>query len=114
VAHLLFAELLKLNPRLLLFDIQSQTWAELAKASFGYPTWSSNSEYIYFDTLGADPAFSRVRIRDRKMERVVSLRDVPRGAGNFGPWTGLAPDGSPLIQRDASIDEIYALDWEAP
>jgi hypothetical protein len=32
----------------------------------------------------------------------------------MGPWTGLAPDGSPLIQRDASFNEIYALDWEAP
>jgi hypothetical protein len=44
----------------------------------------------------------------------VTLRDVPRSAGTFGPWTGLAPDDSPLIQRDTSLDEIYALDWEAP
>ncbi|MGO9273918.1 MAG: hypothetical protein ACLQOO_27365 [Terriglobia bacterium] len=34
--------------------------------------------------------------------------------GAFGTWTGLAPDGSPLLVRDASIQEIYALDWEAP
>ncbi len=29
-------------------------------------------------------------------------------------WTELAPDGSPLFVRDASIQEIYALDWETP
>jgi hypothetical protein len=99
---------------LLLFSVQSQTWAELAKASFGNPTWSRDSEYIYIDTLGQEPAFFRVRIRDRKLDRILGIKDVPRSAGTFGPWTGLAPDGSPLIQRDASFDEIYALDWEAP
>jgi hypothetical protein len=26
----------------------------------------------------------------------------------------MAPDGSPLLARDASFDEIYALHWEAP
>jgi serine/threonine protein kinase/WD40 repeat protein len=102
------------SARLLLFNVQSQTWTELAKANFNFPTWSRDSEYIYFDTVGADQAFFRVRVRDRKLERILALNDVPRGAGTLGPWTGLAPDGSPLFQRDASLDEIYALDWEAP
>lgn len=99
---------------LLLFDFQSQTWNELAKANFGYPTWSRNSDYIYFDTIGTDAAFFRVRIRDRKIEQVVTLKDLPRKLGAFGPWTGLAPDDSPLVARDASFDQIYALDWNAP
>ncbi|MGI8959950.1 MAG: hypothetical protein ACR2IV_09360 [Bryobacteraceae bacterium] len=102
------------SERLLVFDFRSQRWTELAKANFGYQTWSRDSEYIYFDTLGADPAFFRVRVRDRKVERVVSLKDIPRAIATLGPWTGLGPDGSLLIQRDANLDEIYALDWEAP
>jgi hypothetical protein len=40
-------------------------------------------------------------------------KDVPRGIDSLGGWTGLAPDGSPLIQRGVSLDEIYALDWDA-
>jgi hypothetical protein len=64
--------------------------------------------------VGPDAAFFRVRIKDRKVERVVSLKDVPRAVGSLGVWDGLAPDGSPLFQRDASLDEIYALDWDAP
>jgi hypothetical protein len=102
------------STRLLVFNLQSQTWMEVAKANFGYPSWSSDSKYINFDTLGADPAFFRVRVRDRKIERIFGLKDIPRSVGSCGPWTGLAPDDSPLIQRDASFDEIYALDWEAP
>jgi eukaryotic-like serine/threonine-protein kinase len=99
---------------LLLFDFQSRRWTQLAKANFGYPTWSRDSKYIYFDTLGKDAAFFRIRVRDRKMERMVNLADMPRKMGAFGPWAGLAPDSSPLLARDASFDEIYALDWQAP
>jgi Tol biopolymer transport system component len=100
--------------RLLLFDFEARKWTELAKASFGNLNWSQNSQYIYFDTFGQEVAFFRVRVRDGRIERIVELKDVPRAIGTFGPWTGLDPDGSPLIQRDASFDEIYALDWEAP
>lgn len=41
------------------------------------------------------------------------LHEVPEPP-SFGPWSGLAPDGSPLIQRDSGASEIYALDWSAP
>jgi serine/threonine protein kinase len=99
---------------LLLFDFRSRRWTELAQANIGYPTWSSDSQYIYFDTVGNDSAFYRVRVRDRKLEQIVGLKGIPRKVGAFGPWTGLTPDGSPLIARDASFDEIYALDWQAP
>ncbi len=99
---------------LFIFDCRLQKWTELAKADFGYPAWSSDSEYIYFDTLDQNSAFCRVRVRDRKVERIVGLTSLSRKLGAYGPWAGLAPDNSPLLTRDASFDEIYALDWEAP
>jgi hypothetical protein len=34
--------------------------------------------------------------------------------GTMGPWLGLASDDSPLIARDISTFEIYALDMEWP
>jgi eukaryotic-like serine/threonine-protein kinase len=99
---------------LLLFDFKSNKWTELARAHFEYPSWSRDSAYIYFNTGGDDAAFFKVRIRDRKLERIVSLKNLPRNAGIFGAWAGLAPDGSPLFLRDSNFDEIYALDWDAP
>jgi Tol biopolymer transport system component len=99
---------------ILLFDVGSQKWTELAKANFGYPTWSRDSRYIYFDTLGKDAAFYRVRIRDGDVERIVSLSGLTRKMGAFGPWAGLGPHDAPLVTRDAGFDEIYALNWEAP
>jgi hypothetical protein len=73
---------------------------------------ASHTDYIYFDSAGGDPAFYRVRIDDRTLERLVSLKNIRR-AGLF-LWTGLAPDDSPLLLRDVGVEEIYALDWNAP
>ena len=99
---------------LLMFDFQTRKWSELVRASVGYPTWSRRSDFVYFDTIGQEAAFFRVRIRDRKLEQVVGLKNIPRNVGSLGPWTGLTPDDSPLVSRDASFDEIYSLEWELP
>jgi hypothetical protein len=81
----------------------------------GYQNWSRDGKYLYFDsTVGGEAAFYRLRISDRKLERVGSLKDLGRRAGTIGPWTGLAPDDSPLALRDVGSQEIYGLDWEAP
>jgi Tol biopolymer transport system component len=95
--------------KLLLFDFTTQKWVEeLANTFVGYPSWSRNGKYIYFESL----ALSRVRISDRKLERIVSLKDL-KLTGNAGSWSGLAPDDSPLVVRNVGTREIYALDWDA-
>jgi hypothetical protein len=78
--------------------------------------WSREGKYIYFSSFGSsDPAFYWLRVTDHKLEQVASMKDLGRQAyGTFGPWTGVAPDGSPLALRDIGTQEIYALDWEAP
>ena len=60
-----------------------------------------------------DAPFYRVRVNDRKLERLVNLADFGKLAqGRFGVWTGLGPDDSLLASRDISVQEIYALDWQ--
>jgi hypothetical protein len=76
--------------------------------------WSKDSAYFYFDTFGEDPAFCRVRIADRKVERLVSLKGIRRPYAFIGPFSGLSPDGSLLIVRDTGTQEIYALDLQLP
>ncbi len=104
------------SSKLVLFDFATRKWTDLAKdiSVAGSPTWSRDAKYIYFDTYGKDPAFLRVRISDKKLELVVSLKNLRRAVGTIGPWSGLAPDDSPLLMRDAGGQEVYALDWEAP
>jgi Tol biopolymer transport system component len=104
------------SQKLMLFDRATARWSELATmTTIGYPSWSHDGQYLYFDTiLSDDPAFFRIRILDRKLERLVSLKGVQRFWGELGEWTGLAPDDSLLLVRDTSNQEVYALDWQAP
>jgi hypothetical protein len=69
-------------------------------------------EYVYFLRQQDQPSVMRVRIRDRKLERVADLKNFHL-TGNFGYWLGLAHDDSPLLLRDTGTQEIYALDLQA-
>jgi serine/threonine protein kinase/Tol biopolymer transport system component len=99
--------------RLMLFDLTTQKWSELAKLFVAYPNWSRDGRYLYFDgVLDSKESFFRVQVPGGKLERLFSLDGFQPAGGPFGIWSGLAPDGTPLVVRDASIQEIYALDWE--
>ncbi len=98
----------------MLFDFSTQKWTQLTNGSINFFTWSRDGKYFYFDTFGNDPAYYRVRINDRRIERLVSLKGLRRTFLLIGPWSGLAPDDSLLVIRDIGSQEVDALDWEAP
>jgi Tol biopolymer transport system component len=103
--------------KLMLFDVTSQNWREWATnvGTVGYMSWSRDSKYVGFDNLLTnDDAYWRIWVADGRLERIASLKNVRRFFATFGPWTGLAPDGSPLVVRDISNQEIYALDLQLP
>src|SRR5271157_4657769 len=101
--------------KLFLFDVKDQKWSELVGLPAGYYSWSRDGKFVYFDVHSAnEPAIYRVRVADRKVERVVSLKGYRRATAGLGAWMGLAPDDSPLVLHDVGVQEIYALDWEAP
>lgn len=92
------------------FDLVTQTWTELGTIHVGFPSWSHDSKYIYFDSPEGEPGFYRIRVGDHKLERLFSLKNVRLA----DLWTGLTPDDSPMVVRDVGSQEIYALDWDAP
>ena len=82
--------------KLMIFDFSTQKWEVSAQLNAAFMTWSSDSEALYFDTmLEKEPAFYRLRMSDRKLEQVVSLKNIRRVRGWAGPWSGLTPDNSP-------------------
>jgi eukaryotic-like serine/threonine-protein kinase len=100
--------------KLMLFDFAPQKWVELAKADIGALNWTRDGKYLYLDSgSGLDPALSRLRLADRKLERVTGLKDFRRVEFSTYPWGGLTPDGAPLLLRDIGTQEVYALDFEA-
>jgi len=98
---------------LMLLDRTSQQWTELVRMGIGFPSWSQDGQYLYFDSiLTEDPAFFRVRISDHRLERLASLKDIHRLWGPNGEWSGLGPGDSLLVTRNIGSPEIYALDWQ--
>jgi len=104
--------------KLMLLDLSTGRWSELATGTIvGYPNWSPNSKYAYFEDLGPDgPEIDRVSVATRKKERVRGLKGVSRVLvpGTGTAWNGIAPDGSLLIVGDVGNRELYSLDLQLP
>jgi hypothetical protein len=96
-----------------LFDFQTQKWEELAAGTMGWLNWSHDGQSIYALDLSGMAAVLKIRVSDRKLQRVVNLKDFSP-TGHFESSLSLAPDDSPLLLRDAGTYDVYAVDWEAP
>jgi serine/threonine protein kinase/Tol biopolymer transport system component len=106
---------LRVGPETLsIFDVRLKQWTELTTIGVDFPIWSGDSKYIYFDSSENAPNLYRVRIADKGLEQVASLRGVRLSPTYGGLLNGLAPDDSPLILREAGSQEIYALDLQLP
>ena len=99
---------------LMLFDLKTQTWTELAKGPLNWANWSRDGRHVYFERGGTEHTLMRVRLNDHEVEQVVSLKDIKRTGASGGYWFGLTPDDSPLILRDTGTQEVYALNWQEP
>lgn len=102
---------------LVLYDLATQKSTVIVKdlGPLGYMEWASDGKSVLFDTFEvAEPAFYRIHLPDLRIETVVGIRDLRRYYGDFGPWSGIAPDGSPLLVRDISNEEVYSLDLQLP
>jgi DNA-binding winged helix-turn-helix (wHTH) protein/Tol biopolymer transport system component len=104
--------LTKSQTKLMLFDTNTNHWSSLAEGQqVGYNEWSHDGKYVYMrENWGGAGELVRVRIKDRALEHVLSFKDFPQLADIFAAWIGLTPDDAPLLMRDRSVQEIYALD----
>ena len=103
--------------KILFYDFKNQKWSHpiAENAVIGFPTWSRDGKYLYFNEGGADPTFRRIKVGATGSETLFTLKGMPLSFSNMvGQWSGLTPDGFPLFTRDISAQEIYALDAELP
>ncbi len=89
---------------LLLVDLKSGKRTQIAGPA-GWPTWSPDSQYIYFTRNG----IMRVRVPDGSEEKAF---EVPFRLTSW-PYT-IAPDGSPLLLREHGRYDVYALSLSIP
>ena len=103
------------STKLMLYDVAKKSWTQVAVSRFGYENWSHDGKHLYAEDY-SDKADDLVRIAvpDGKVERLLSIKEVPRGFDPWEFWIGLAPDDSLLLMRDRSTQEIYSLDVRFP
>jgi Tol biopolymer transport system component len=100
--------------KLLIFDLRTGKWTDLVAGNFANWINSPDGKYVYFASGGAEPSVQRIRVADRHIETITSLKDFIR-VSNFGfPQLRVAPDGSPMLTRDLDSQQIYALNVRWP
>jgi len=110
------AALSQQDSRMMLFDTRTQKWEQLSVDYSGYPSWSRDGKFLYFQDWdhgsGYPSRVVRTRISDRRLETVLDLKSLDRlSIGTFMSWSGLAADDSVLLSRNNSTQEIYAVKW---
>ena len=104
--------------KVMLFDFNSQKWTvwlTTAAAVMNYPTWSADSQYLYYDDLvTGEEAIRRVKVGENQAERVFTVEGIDRYMGRLGLWSGRTADGSTMFVRDRSTQEVYRLTVELP
>jgi Tol biopolymer transport system component/DNA-binding winged helix-turn-helix (wHTH) protein len=104
-----------------LFDFKTKKWTDWIEGfgTVGYPSWSRDGRYLYYDDIsGKNPGYRRIEIGSARPDFFVDVKSLHRGfshaVGPLGPWSGITPDGSPLFDRDLSTDAIYSLEVQLP
>ena len=100
-----------------LFDLTTGHVDELLKTDspLAGGSWAADGESVYFHHpfyLPGKNFVYNVNIRDKAVEKAAAIGDMRVVWGIFGMWSGVTPDGSPILLRDLSIHHIYALDWQ--
>jgi DNA-binding winged helix-turn-helix (wHTH) protein/Tol biopolymer transport system component len=102
-----------------IFDLKTQTWKDLFQKGLngrkdklmpqiGFPNWSKDSRFIYFQRSTDHRGIFRVPISGGDEEQIIDLKDFRNMGWYTGGWLGLDPVDAPLLLRDTGTDEIYA------
>jgi RNA polymerase sigma factor (TIGR02999 family) len=98
-------------------ELKYRQWSLLAAGvQLGYPFWSRDGKYVYFQDLlnGEDQPIFRVRISGRKVEKLMSAKDLPQSDVTGYTLTGLDPNDEPIANVLRSNSDVYALDLNLP
>jgi Tol biopolymer transport system component len=100
-----------------LFDFRTRQWTPLAAGiGLGPPCWSRDGKYVYYQDVYAseDQPIFRVQIANRRIERVVSSRQLLQSNVTGYVLAALAPGNAPVASVLRSNSDIYALDLDLP
>jgi len=95
---------------LLVFDLQSQKWTNLASGSFSWINWSHDGQFLYLLDFSSGSWVVRVRVADRSVEKIANVAEFS-ATGRYGAALALTPDDQVLLLRDTGTQDVYSVDW---
>jgi len=95
---------------LYVFDTKTQHWSALKTGLQAYGQWASDSRSGYFLRFATDPAILHISITGGEAKLVAPIGFPFTGTTNV--WFGLDPTDAPLMLRDVSTTDVYALTLE--
>ena len=100
--------------RLVVYNLQQGTWKTLFTGGAADPVWSADSLAVYFHAFAQpDSAIMKASI-DGKLNIVADLSRLgPPAAENYF-FSGITPDGSPLIEPRIGTGNIYSVELPLP
>jgi dipeptidyl aminopeptidase/acylaminoacyl peptidase len=98
---------------LLLVDVKSGKGTTLVTGLLVNWNVSLDRQYVYYTTGGPESKALRIRLRDRKINEIASLKNLRRATDVY-TYIAVGPDGSPYFTRDIGSQEVYALTIKWP
>lgn len=95
--------------KLMLFDLPSKRWSELASGSFNNPVWSKDGKYIYYQSYDEGSPIRRIQVAGARVEEIADFRDLQPGA-TVGYW-GIASEDAPIVSFHFLTADIYSVEW---
>ena len=114
--HHITGDLVHDNDKAMLYDTRTKTWRALdAVKNFNFWEWSHDGQYLYFDVgVPSRSEVMRYRVQDGRIEKVASVPWTRAAPGTGGFWFGLGPGDAPMLVRESTVPQIYAIEWDAP
>jgi len=101
------------GPQLRIFDVKTQKWRGLPTNGLAlFPTFSRDSQYIYFLRSGSDQGIFRIDVNRVNLEKFADMSSF-HFTGFWGYSITLDPTDAPIVTRDVGTEDIYALTLEA-
>jgi len=100
--------------RLMLFDISSHSWKQLADTSVADPVWSADSKalYIHAFMVQSQPIY-RVEVPSGRRQPIADLSNFRSADVADYFFGGVTLEDAPLVRARTSTGNIYSLDLDA-
>ena len=88
----------------------TKKWTEFAhiQTSFNWWVWSRDSKFIYYTT---NDGIYRISLSTAKLEFYATFRDIKLPTSVAG-IISMTPDNTPATMSDASVQQVYRLEWK--